>query len=96
MLVDHLSDGVAKQNDVLVKRLNLALKLDAIDQINGNWHVLTAQGVEEGILQKLPFVVHDILRVLKKIKGFTLTQAWKALRNAIFKNLTNQSESLSA
>jgi len=29
--------------------------------------------VEEGILQKLPFVVHDILRVLNCFKGFTLT-----------------------
>jgi hypothetical protein len=60
-----LGDGIAKQHNVLVEGLNLALKLNAIDQINGNWHVLAAQCVEEGILQKLPFVVHDILRVLK-------------------------------
>jgi len=42
----------------------LALEFDAVDQVNGHWHMLTTQCVEEGILQKLPFVVHDILRVL--------------------------------
>jgi hypothetical protein len=42
----------------------LALEFDAGDQVNGHWHMLAPQGIEEGILQKLPFVVHDILRVL--------------------------------
>jgi hypothetical protein len=49
------------------------LEFDAVDQVNGHWHMLSAQCVEEGILQKLPFVVHDILRVLNYFKGFTLT-----------------------
>ena len=63
MLVDHLRNRVAQQHDILVKRLNLPLKLDAIDQINGNRYMLTAQGVEEWVLKKLAFVTHDILRV---------------------------------
>jgi hypothetical protein len=68
VFVDHLRHSVAKQNDVLVERLDLALEFDAIDQVDGHWHMLAAQSVEEGILQKLPFVVHDILRVLIEIR----------------------------
>jgi hypothetical protein len=42
------------------------LQLDAVDQVDGNRDVLTAQGVEEGVLQELTFVIaHDILRVQK-------------------------------
>src|SRR5690606_16531856 len=55
----------SQQHDILIKRLNLALKLDAIHQVNGHRNVLPAQGVEEGILQKLAFIAHDILRVQK-------------------------------
>ena len=65
VLVNHLRDGVAQQHDVLVKRLNLPLQLDAIDQVDGHRHVLAAQGVEEGVLEELSFVAHDILRVQK-------------------------------
>lgn len=64
MLVNHLSDGVAQQNDVLVKRFDLALELDAIDQVNGNWNMLATELVQERILQELAFVVtHDMFRV---------------------------------
>jgi hypothetical protein len=51
-----LCDGVAQQHDVLVKRFNLALQLDAVDQVNGHWHMLSAKDVEEGVLQQLAFV----------------------------------------
>jgi hypothetical protein len=34
MLVNHLGDRVAKQHNVLIKRFNLALQLDAIDEVN--------------------------------------------------------------
>jgi hypothetical protein len=51
MLVNHLSDRIAKQHDILVKRFNLSLQLDTVDKVNGDRHVLAAQGVEEWVLQ---------------------------------------------
>ena len=63
VLVNHLRDGVAQQHNVLIKRLNLPLQLDAIDQIDGHRHMLAAQGVEKRVLKKLSFVTHDIFRV---------------------------------
>ena len=63
MLVDHLRDGVAQEHNVLVKRLNMALQLDAIDQVDGYRNMLLAQQVQEGVLQELTFITHDILRV---------------------------------
>ena len=65
MFVDHLGHGVAQKHDVLVERLNLALKFDAVDEVNGHRHMLFAQCVQKGVLQKLTFVAHDILRVQK-------------------------------
>jgi hypothetical protein len=65
VFVDHLGHGVAQQHDVLVKRFDLALQLDAVDQINRDRHVLSAKLVQEGVLQELAFVVHDMLRVEK-------------------------------
>lgn len=65
VLIDHLCHRIAQQHDVLVKGLDLPLQLDAIDQVNGHGHMLTAQCVEEGVLQKLAFIAHDILRVGK-------------------------------
>jgi hypothetical protein len=68
VFVNHLRDGVAQQHDVLVERFDLALQLDAVDEVNRHWHMLTTQSVEEGVLQQLTFVVviaHDILRVLE-------------------------------
>jgi hypothetical protein len=50
MLVDHLGHRIAKQHDVLVEGFDLALQLDAVDQINRNRHVLATQGVQEGVL----------------------------------------------
>jgi hypothetical protein len=65
-----LRHSIAQQYDVLIKGLNLTLQLDAINQINGNWHMLTAQGIQKWILQKLTFVVvHDILRVQKLVRS---------------------------
>jgi hypothetical protein len=52
----------------LVKRFDLTLQLDAVDQINRDRHVLAAQCVQEGVLQELAFVAHDILRVQKFLK----------------------------
>jgi hypothetical protein len=77
MLVNHLSHGVAKKDHILVKGFNLTLKFDAIDQVNRYGHMLSAQCVQEGVLQKLTFVAHDILRVQKLIiyEVMTLTQA---------------------
>ena len=50
VLVDHLRHGVAQQDDVLVEGLDLALQLDAVDQVDGHRHVLASQRVQEGVL----------------------------------------------
>ena len=63
VLVDHLRNGIAKQNHVLVEGFDLSLQFDAVDQIDRNGYVLTPQGVEERVLQKLAFVAHDMFRV---------------------------------
>ncbi len=69
MLVDHLGDGVAQEHNVLIERFDLALKLDAVDEVNRHWHMLTAQSVEEGVLQQLTFVIaHDIFRVQELVE----------------------------
>jgi len=49
----------------MVKRLNLTLQFDAVNEVNRHWHMFTAQGVKKRVLQELTFVViaHDILRV---------------------------------
>jgi hypothetical protein len=67
MFVNHLGYSVSQQDNILIKGLNLTLQLDAIDQINRNGDMLSAQGIEEGILQELAFVAHDMLRVQKKL-----------------------------
>ena len=62
MLVDHLRQGVAQNNDVLVERFDLSLKLDAVDQIDRNGNMFLPQHVEERILQKLNLIAgHDFL-----------------------------------
>jgi hypothetical protein len=65
VFVNHLSHCIAQKHDILIEGLDLALQLDAVDQINGHWHMLAAQCVQEGVLQKLTFIAHDILRVQK-------------------------------
>ena len=50
VLVDHLGDRVPQEHHILVKRLNLALQLDAIDQVNGHRHVLASEQIEERVL----------------------------------------------
>ena len=63
MFVHHLGHRIAQQNDLLIERLDLPLKLDTVDEINRHRHVLFAQGIQKRVLQKLPFIAHDILRV---------------------------------
>ena len=50
MLVDHLGHGITKQDDVLVEGLDVALQLDAVDQVDGDGDVLLALGVQEWVL----------------------------------------------
>ena len=45
MFVNHLGHGVAQQHDILVKRFNLALELDAVYQVNGDRYMLAPQCV---------------------------------------------------
>ena len=58
MFVDHLGDGIFKQNDILVERFHLALQLDAVDKVDGDLNVLFAQRVQERVLEGLPFIAH--------------------------------------
>jgi hypothetical protein len=51
MLVDHLRYGVAQQNDVLVKGFDIALQLNAVNQVNRYRNVFFAQGIQERILK---------------------------------------------
>ena len=71
MFINHLRHGIAQQNHILIERFDLPLELDAVDEVNRNRHMLTAQSVEERILEKLAFVVvtHDIFRV-EELIGF--------------------------
>jgi hypothetical protein len=57
MLVHHLRHGVAQQDDVLVERLDIALQLDAIDEVDGNRHVLFAQRVQNGSCSNCPLLL---------------------------------------
>ena len=69
MFVDHLRDGVAQEDNVLIERLDLALQFDPVDEINRNRNVLSTQGIEERVLKKLTFVIaHDIFRVQELIE----------------------------
>src|SRR5690606_21604079 len=54
VLVDHLADGIAQQHDELVERLDHALQLDAVDQVDRHRHAFAPQRVQERILQGLP------------------------------------------
>ena len=64
MFVNHLRHCIAQQHDILIKRFNLALQFDPVDEINRHRNMLATQGVEKWILQKLAFIVaHDIFRV---------------------------------
>ena len=65
MFVNHLRNGVAQEHNILVKRFNLALQLDAVDQVNRDRDVLAAKLIQERVLQELAFVIaHDIFRVV--------------------------------
>jgi hypothetical protein len=74
VLVDHLSHGISEQNHVLIKRFNVALQLDAINKVNRHRNVLATQQVQKRVLEQLPFIGHDILRVGKFVRVITLTQ----------------------
>src|SRR5690554_8032280 len=50
MLVYHLADSVLQQNHELVKRLDLALQLDAVDQKDRNRNAFLAQSIEVRVL----------------------------------------------
>lgn len=69
VLVHHLGHRVAQQHDVLVKRFNLTLEFDAVDQVNGHRHMFTPELVQKRILQELAFVIaHDMFRV-QRVEG---------------------------
>jgi hypothetical protein len=50
VFVHHLGHRVLEQNDILVEGLDLALQLDAIDQVYGNRNVFTTQRVQKRVL----------------------------------------------
>lgn len=64
MFVNHLGDCVAQKHNILVKRFDLTLQLDAVDQVNGHRHVFAPELVQKWVLQELAFVIaHDMFRV---------------------------------
>ena len=63
VFVHHLGYRVPQKNHILVKGLDLTLQFDAIDQINRHWYMLPAQDVQKRVLEKLPFIAHDMFRV---------------------------------
>jgi len=74
VLVDHLRHGVTQQHHVLIERLDVTLQLDAVNQVNGHWHVLTTQKVQEGVCRSCPLLL-TICSVLKSFGLATLTQS---------------------
>src|SRR4051794_32438080 len=50
VLVDHLRHRIAKQHHILVERLDVALQLDPVDEVDRNRNMLLAQQVQEGVL----------------------------------------------
>ena len=76
MLVDHLRERVAQNDNVLVEGLNLSLKLYAVHEIDRNRNMFLAQEIKERILQKLNLVVgHDVGRVRPLMFGVRLRRA---------------------
>jgi hypothetical protein len=65
MLVNHLRNRVTQQHYILIKRFDLTLQFDTVDQIDGNRYMLPTQCIQEGVLQELAFIIHDIFRVRK-------------------------------
>jgi hypothetical protein len=51
VLVDHLADGVAQQDDELIERFDRALQFDAVDEIDRHRHTLASQRIQKRILQ---------------------------------------------
>ena len=50
MLVYHLGDGVLQQHHVLIERVDLSLKLDAVHEVDRDGDVFLAQSVQERVL----------------------------------------------
>src|SRR5579864_237072 len=50
VLVVHLGNRIPEQHDVLVERFDVPLKLDAVDQIDRDRHVLFTQCVQKRVL----------------------------------------------
>lgn len=50
VFVDHLADSVLQQDDELVEGFDLALQLDAVDQIDGNRDAFLTQGIQVRVL----------------------------------------------
>ena len=65
VFINHLCDCVSQKDYILIKRLDLTLQFDAVDEVNRDRHMFSAQGIEKRVLQKLAFVAHDMLRVQK-------------------------------
>jgi hypothetical protein len=48
--------GIFEKHHILIKRLNMALELDAIHEVHRDRDMLFAQGVEKGVLEGLAFI----------------------------------------
>ncbi len=63
VFVNHLGHGIAQQDHILIKRFNLSLQFDSVNQIDGNWDMFTTQCVQERIWRSWPLLLSDMLRV---------------------------------
>jgi hypothetical protein len=50
MLIDHLGHGVPQQNYILVEGFDLALELDAVDEINRDRNMFLAKQIQKRVL----------------------------------------------
>ena len=53
MFVDNLAHCVFQQNDKLVKRLNLSLQLDTVNEKYRNRYIFASERVKKGVLEAI-------------------------------------------
>src|SRR5262245_52746346 len=53
VLVDHLADAIAQQDDELIEGIDLPLQLDAIHEVNRDGHLLLTQRIQKRVLKRL-------------------------------------------
>ena len=50
VFINHLRDSITQQYHVLIKRFDMPLQFDTVDQVDGNRNMLFTQGVQKRVL----------------------------------------------